>query len=690
MSCQEVADFVQKKREFISIQNAVLEILSSSSPLDFVSKQVQKTVAAKSSSFLSDTPLAKLGQDFLAEQIAKQGQQLIDNATGALEREINKVAKFNVRKTIEEAQTQVYNTIAVAMTANNDLSIIFLQDVARNAVRAIEDKKKILEELKTKVRELHNALAVLVSGQPFFNQYLVDLRKALQKISIAIGTISTVRNNYVKTKKFSPRQFNTAKTTLEEAAALMTPAKQQTTSISTNELLQNLGVPTKSEQLTALMSVPQKAQEVVFAASGYFIATLKVNALLLAFQTGYENFTKASSKTLDKYSIDMMDSIVKKLDDLAQRMAKELNGDPANTQTNVIASAPFSGIVTDVSIDHVTMATGGVERTVPLPDRSSPQVRISDKVQIGKPLAIYNPDSVKVAAQSLGWVIELRTIIDHMTFVPGSTLSAIQQSNSAVDAYNRAVEKLQTKDNRTQGSATLTATDGREELGQLEAQIQTLVLKSVRAIADANVAAGVTALSRTIMTRLDLSLTQDAEITQLLNEFINTRVSLHDTLSKSAAGIKKALRNFGLDRAADLLESGSFADFFNLNSKTATYAGAALVGIAKLKECLGTVEDREALTNAEREIQGELKAKDLLSQRAASSGFLQQIATNDQNDQKLATIENQARNACNKCGLPEDFNPLRLLGSLTSVLGFSALGGSTLPKSLANIGKGFL
>lgn len=692
MSCNEVADFVKKKREFLDLQNKVLEILSfSSSPTDFVTKQVLAATSSKSADFLSSTPLAKLGKDFLAEQISKQGQQLIDNATGVLKREINKIAGFDVRKTIEEAQAQVYNTIATALTANNDLSLIFLQNVAKNAVTALEEKRKILLELQTKVRELHNALQVMVSGEPFFSQYLADLREALKKIVSAVNTITLVRNTYVKSKRFSPRQYESAKTMLEAAADLITPAKQEVSTTTTNELLQNLGIPTKSEQLTALMTVPQKAQEVAFAASGYFMATLKANALLLAFQTGYNNFTKASSKMLDKYSVDMMDSLISKITELSQRMATELNGSPDNFNTNVVARAPFTGQVLDVRSNSITLrSSGGVESTVSLPPRSLPRVRAFDRVRLGGDLAVYNPDSIKIAGKSLGWIIELRAIVDHMSLVPGSTLSALQVSNDALDVYNKAVENLKKKGNRTVGQTTLTATEGREELGQLEAQLQTLVLKSVRAIVDPDVAAGVTALARSVLTRLDLSIAQDQEIIVILNSFANTKVSLSETLSKTAKSIKSALKAFGLDRAADLLDNGDFANFFNLNSKTATYVGAALVGIAKLKECLGTTEAREALTDAERELQGSMKAKDLLSQRAASSGFAQQIATNDQTDQHLSSIEDKARAACNTCGLPEDFNPLRLVTSLASVLGFSALGGVTLPKSLASIGKGFL
>lgn len=691
MSCNDVSDFVKKQREDLTKQDSSLDILSNRSPLDLVTKGIQDTMAAISSQTISLSPLQSLGKDFLAEQISKNGKQIIDNATGALKKEAEKIAKFDIRKTIEEAQKQVYNTIAAAITADSDLSIIFLQRVAQNAVNALNEKKRILLQLKEKVTALHNALRIMVTGQPFFNPYLEKLRQGLLKIRSAQTKVDSVKNTYQATKRFLPGRFNEAKADLEAAYKLISPENQQpNTTIAAGELLQNVGIPTSSEQLSALIAVPQLAQEVAFAASGYFIATLKANALLLAFTTGYDAFKKSSSKLLDNYSIDMLQSLSDKISSLAGRMATDLNGNATSFNSTDYAKAPIAGNITAVTTEYITVSSGTLSQQVFLKPLSFPKVSPGDNVRLGQSLATYRPDSIKVSTQSLGWLIELRAIIDYMLLIPGSTLNNIQVSANAVDAYNTAASAIKKKGNRVRGDAILTATEGREELGQLESQLQTLILTSVRAITNPTIAAGSTALARTILTRLDLSLEQDGEITKILQSFITAPVSLKSTLPSVASGIRTALKNAGMDRAADLLDNGSFEEFFNLNSKTATYAGAALVGIAVLKQCLKTTEDQEKLTQAERTIQREVKAKELLAQRTAVAGFQQQKAINSKVDQSLSSIQTQAQEACNKCGIPEDFNPSRLLTGVTNVLGISTLGSVTLPSSLGNIGKGFL
>lgn len=687
MSCNEVVDSVQNDRQKLAKENTSLGTLSRKSPLDAITQSVHDAMSSLGAAKIGASPLGQMGTDFLSDQISKNGKQIIDNATGIATREIGKIAHFDVRKTIADAQKQIFNAIAAALTANNDLSLIFLQRVAQNTVDALNAKRAILLSLKANVTALHNALRILVAGQPLFNAYLVKLRQALTDLVGAKKNVDTVTNTYVATKRFLPRQFADAKQQMEDAYDLISPAKQQPNlKIIGSELLQSVGLPSSSEQLTSLIAVPQLAQQVAYTASGYFIATLKVNALLLAFTFGYDNFKKSSSGLLNNYSIDMLRSLSSKIQALIERMATDLNGNSAALVTTDYAKSPISGIVSSVTPDYIDVGTSRVV----LKPTSFPTVAPGDKVFLGQQLAKYSPGSIIVACKSLGWLIELRAIIDYSGLVPGSTLNSIQVSNDALSTYLAAVVDIKKHNTRTGNGAILVATEGREDLSDLDSQIQTLCLKSVRAIIDADVAKGVTALAKTVLNRLDLSLVQDAEITADLQKFINAPVSLKTTLPDLAGSIRKALRNAGMDRAADLLEKGDFGSFFNMNPKTATYVGAALVGIATLKQCLTTDEDRAQLTNAERVLQRDQKAKEMLAQRSATSGFAQQVITNQQTDAKLATIQTQAQTACGKCGLPEDFSPLRLLTAVNKAMGIQALGNVTLPAALANIGKGFI
>jgi hypothetical protein len=150
------------------------------------------------------------------------------------------------------------------------------------------------------------------------------------------------------------------------------------------------------------------------------------------------------------------------------------------------------------------------------------------------------------------------------------------------------------------------------------------------------------------------------------------------------------LDKFGLDRAADALRSGNFADFFNMDSKTATYAGAALTAFSVISECLQTTEEREQLIQARREVEREVKSKELIGQRSASSGFEQQIEDVRVEDYKLQTLSEQAITASDKCGFPQDLIPANLIKNIGPVIGVSVLGNKTLQDNLTKLGRGII
>lgn len=640
MSLNYVTEFVEKKEASLAEENDALDTLSDNQPTSVVKDGVNEEASAGAISRFEKTPLSQLGRDFISEQTVKNGNQILNNATGLLESGFTRVTGIPIRKTIEDAQKLAFNAVSAALTAKNDLMLYFLQQTAQAAIDAILEKRAIIEEVRVRHRYLYNALVILVAGNPFFAQYLRDLRQALTLMVAANNRFVNIRNTFVATDIFVSAQFNVAIQELQRAEDLLTPADHNPDVKFTNSgLLANVGVPSDSQQLALIMSIPQLVQDFLLAMNGYFAATLKVNALLLAFMTGLDAMQSTTSKKLREYTISMMDSLLSKLQGLIGRMAIQINGD----QTALLQPVPG-----------------------------------------------FTPDSVKTSAESLRWVLELRAIIEFAKFVPGKTLSDVNLSNAALQNYSKAVEQLKKMDGRTQGDAVLTATDGREEIGQLEQQAQLFAMKSLEAIIDANAPESVLALGRTVLARLDLSFTQDQEIERILREFVNQPLPFFDSLRKTADGIYATLENLGLDRAVDFLKSGKFEQFFNLNTKTATYAGAALVGIALLKECAETTEDQQHLVQAEREIQRENKAKELLAQRNATVGFEQQKAKNEKESRRLQTVKERATRASEKCGIPNDFSPPNLLKNVGSVIGVTALssGGSTA--FLNKIGKGIL
>lgn len=640
----DVLNFTSKKKKEIQTDNAGIDVLSKNEPMSIVNAFTSDSASISALDRFKNSPITQLGEDFLAQQISQNAGQIINNVQGLIEGALG----VPLRKTIQEAQEAAFNSVSAAMTANNDLSLFFLQKVAEQAVLAIQEKREILLELKEAVRKLHNALKILEAGNPFFSVYLADLRSALVLIAAAEDKLTLVRNNLVATDIFSTIQFDSAKEDLSKADDLLTPKDNNPdTKFTDSGLLENVGIPSDPQQLTILLSIPQLSRDIVLGATGYFSATFKVNLLLKGFSTGLASLQDSKSQKLKDFTVKSFDTVIDKLGGLIERMADQINGSIASITEPVNTS--------------------------------------------------FAPDAIQTSSSAIGWLLELRGIIEMVGFIPGSTFKSIQLSQAAVQSYEDAIAAIATKDDRSEGNAFLSATDGQEDTGQLETQLTLFAIKSLEAIVDAEVADEVVSLGRTVIARLDLSLTQDSEIEVILQDFIDTDLPFFDDLNRAGNGILGTLRNFGLDKAADSLISGDFSGFFNMNSKTATFVGAALVGIAALKECLDNTEDQEQLDQAQRVIERENTAKELLARRGATIGFEQQKVSNENKVRDFCNIENQAKEANSKCGLVDTLSPPNLVNSIGGFMGLagaggigSLLGGGGTTDLLNKVGRGIV
>lgn len=661
-----IAEYIDTKKQSIGKEIDSLTTLSKQSSSKKISDFISTEAAEKAWEKIKDGPLGQMGKDFVSEQIAKNGSKLINNLDTAI--------KKKVAKPLAELQAAVFDTMTAALTAKNDLGMYFIQQVAKELVIQIDKKRAATTQLQTKIRELYNILILLTTTKPFFDKYLADLRKALTMIYESRNELVLVRNTLFKTDRWQKTRFKQVQDRLIAADALLSPAPQKVDiKYNGGGLLSGVGIPKQPQQLMLILSVPQKIKEVLACANGYFILTLKVNAMLLAFCAAYGSFTAASSSKLKSMTIGTLDNIVAKLDDLISRMATQLNGSSS--------SILEPDIVRVTNLDPTFMAA--------VSDGTAPQ----DAIGMFPPTQTtkrYAPDPVLTSANAMSWIFEVKTIIEYLKFVPGPTLAALDVSNNALNLYNEAVATIQSKGNRVDGAAILTATEGREETGQLEKQVSTFLLQAAKAVYDPATGKIILPLGRTLLKRLDLSLQQDLEIRDAVNKFANAQLSFPSAIGKAGSAISKMLSKFGLDRAANALRTGDFAKLFNMNGKTATYVGAAITAISVLKECLNTTEDREQLTQAKREMERDQTSKELLMQRQSATGFQQQITQIEVEEVKLDTLSMRAKKAGSKCGLPNDLAPANLIKNIGPIVGVSVLGNKTLQASVTKLGKGII
>ena len=663
MSIDLILEYIDKKRTSILKDTGSFETLSKQSASKKVSDSLTETVSDKVWSKISNSPVAQMGKDFIGEQIAKNGTQIVNNVDTAI--------KSKIKKPVEQVQNLVFDSITAALTAQNDLALFFIQEMAKQILLTIEKKRQIVVELQEKLTELHNILILLTTTNPFFDKYLYQLRQALILVYSGRNDLSVGVYTLNSNEKWLKTRYEQAQDKFARAEAMMQPqGKEPDVKFTDKGLLAGVGVPSEPQQLTLLLALPQKVKEVLLCANGYFIVTAKLNALLLAFIQAHSSFTNSASRKLKQFTINTLTNIVTKLDDLISSMATQLNGSP----TSVLKPDMVQSIVPNPEI--IASARAGVAT-------STTEVNVTSSKE-------FQPDTIKTSAAAINWLIELKTIVAYMEVIPGPTLAALDVSNDALEHYTEACTLIKSKNTRTVGDAVLTATEGREEIGQLERQLSTFLLAAAKGLVDIERARAVLPLGRTLIKRLDLTIAQDKEIYDAVSRFATADLSFPSAVKKAGDNIFKMLDKFGLDRASDLLRNGEFSKFFNLNGKTATYAGAAITAFSVLKECLTTEEDREQLTQAQREIEREMKSKELIAQRTASSGFQQQINEIKAEDKKLETLSQRTEVSAKKCGLPSDMAPSSLLKNVGPLVGLSALGSKGIQDKILKIGKGVL
>lgn len=668
-----VTEFIDKKRENLAADNENLDTLSKQSPNQAIADITAEDIGDKIWDNIKASPLAQMGQDFVAEQVAKNSTKIINNVDAAIRKKANAIISKALAP-VEQLQNLVFDSITAVLTAKNDLAMYFIQQVAKQLVIAIDKKREIALQLQEKVRELHNILVLLVTTNPFFDTYLAQLRRGLALIYDARSDLTVVRNTLQANDRWLKTRYKQSKEKLAQAEALMSPDSGTDPDVKFTDkgLLSGVGIPAKPQQLMLLLSLPQKIKEVLACANGYFIAVVKVNALIVSFNAAYGSFTAASSLKLKQFTISTLDNIITELDDLITTMATQLNGSP-----NSILQ-PDTVLSTSLDPSFIAAAQGG--ENIGMTDPSAFQSSVTRQP--------FKPDPLATSANAMAWLFQIKTIVAHYELIPGPTLEALDVSNNALDLYNAAVKTIKSKGNRVDGDAILTATEGREEVGQLEKQLTRYIMAAGQALVNIQTARAVIPLGRTIIKRIDLTLTQDKEIRDAVDKFANADLAFPSAVTRAGQNIFGMLDKFGLDRAVDALRSGDFSKFFNMDGKTATYAGAAITAFSALKECLTTEEDREQLTQAQREIEREQKSKELIAQRVSTTGFQMQIAEVTKEDIRLDTLNERTKVAGKKCGLADDLSPTNLMKNLGPIVGVSVLGNASLQDKLTKISRG--
>ena len=647
-------DYADKKCEELQGASSTIEKLSSGLGLSNLTNGVKAYLDKGILESLIDSPLRTLAEDVLAQTINENSRRLSQNITSMVKD--NKTIQSGITK-LQDLRSMAFDSVITVITFKNDMVLYFAAQIAKEAVKAIRQKRRTLIELQEAIRKLHNALLTMVGGGAFFNKYLDDLRAALQKIAAAKKNIDIVHSAFYSSTVFPQHNFQSAKTLLDEAYDLLMPPFTGTDAEDLKKgFLKNVFVgPKYGDQLAMLMAIPKLAMQMLKSYDLYVLKVLKVNALILAFQNCVQNIQALGADSFRKRILDLLEKEQIMLSDLTESMALQLNGD-------------FRALNGPVQVDVSTNRNdvGKITRVVTKP---------------------YVPNPTKTSARAIGWSMRIKGARGLLELLDPDALQNLELSNQALRYYNTAVADIAKKDDRKTAVAIMRATDGRERLGDIEADLITFAFQANQAIVDSALtekengqfsANSVIALGTKLNSRVQLSIDQDREIEQILMRFIGISEPLLDSIRDMGNSIFRVLEDFGMDKAADSLRSGLFGDFFAMSSKTATYVGAAMSGLALVQNLLQDDSQLQCIQKAVNQIKAEETSKKLSATRNVQVNYAKQQKANEKicKEKKDDKVKVEACSSQIDLNLLKD-NPVKSLSGL-----FNGVFGGSIADSL--------
>lgn len=551
-----------------------------------------------------------------------------------------------LENSVLDALNLLYNLIAQSVAAYNDLILLFLKKLAGNIIVELNKKAEINATLKQKLTNLHNALLALNAGDPVFEKYLSDLRAALADLEYGRRDVLLVRNTVKSSDRFLGKRYKSGKAKVESALGKIRPLDNNPYLKPTAKgLLTNLGIPNSDEQINNMLAIPSLCRDVIAAAQGYDEAVLKINTMLTAYYNGLSQLQTVIPSAIKKYILSRFDSTLDKLLALTKSMSLNLNGSeslpfsvapgfkatPLNVSVQAFKWLMDSSLILEsfklIPAGHIIVerqANGWSPAKTEAGDGKRLLAAMTGQfrsVNVGDSVEIFNttrPGIYRVKKLISNAEVELDRVINNSIQrispidyeITSDALGALQLNFETVDVYRASVSSLKRMGTVNNGKSALVADEAKENSVAFMGQLFTFLLEATNAVVSSSVRAEALSLCRSFIKRADLVESRDRDIATALTAFINAPIPFEDTINSIFNAIKKALSDLGLDRASDLLDSGEFEKFFKLNSKNATYVGAALEAIAFLKDCFDNDADKAKLSEIENEVQGDA---DLLS-----------------------------------------------------------------------------
>lgn len=409
-------------------------------------------------------------------------------------------------------------------------------------------------------------------------------------------------------------------------------------------IIQNAGVPTQPQQIENILATPKAIKNAIVTAKNYGIEVATINTRLEFYYGGLLALQTGLPAVFKKYVLGLFDNLLKKLDLTTADVARTVNGAPTAISPNP-GFAPNALNVCTHSFKWAMDLNLLVElfKTIPastvvVQPQTNGRIQTSGRDILASGLGIAAAEYSKVKPGNTVEItggtgiipgtytaVKILTgdyslVLDRSPLAPGAptitvdvaysietdgALGEFQLNQNLVGVYKNTVAQLQALGTIQNGQASLVAVQAKENMAAFEPVMLTFLLQSAASIVSPSLRKQLVSLGTSLVHRCELAATRDAQIKAILQTFIDTPIPLEDTLQQLLSTLQSVLKGLGLDKALDLFNLGDYASLFGLNSKNATYIGAALEAIALLKACFPTEAQQGQLDDTESEIEGQ-------------------------------------------------------------------------------------
>ncbi len=547
-----LTDFLSRAEALVSKKQSAFTASVKATPYGKAQTDFLPALTTPTLSHIAANPFLDRVGDISAAYIQGQSSSLL---RGVFEK------KDTFDKGVSAATNIWFSAFALVNTATTQLAIQFPVLTANNLIRLLEDKNTLVRGLIEDALNLRKLLAVLLDSRPFFDQYLLEIIKAYEKIVFSHGELISIRKALLLDPGvFRVRRFEASLVSLEQALDHLTPETSEKDSARVKGVLDRALEKEIGRDTAAKLSDPLSLRDTVNAAWAMtqLIATIakkmlqyvslstQINALLLVYKTSFTDFDRdlRSCKSLKEAQARQIKTATDALEVLIRQMG------------------PYASSV--------------------VLERAASEPLLSTKTTIS-------------AGQ---WAIDLSLIISLLRSVPTAPEAIKNAAEEVVNAYTESVRAINAIDDIRQGTATLKVIQGSEVFTNTLRVLMTSLYQFASVITTRKAPAIVLQRAVQFSDHLEAALQLDNRLIAELERFLGAnRRSQTDALA-ALEGLKDLAKNLGLDRVRGLIERGDSKELLRVTAATATYTAAAVTGLnhmlVVIKEKPGTTENQRA------------------------------------------------------------------------------------------------